>query len=218
MLIQKDILISVSQMMESKFQTFLSFIKVFHLLIHLNFRYIITCGNDGDIRVWTGIDDDEPESYCVGESAYSIVQKKDYVYVCTDDSKVLMLKYPSCERDGLLTRFTAPTTQIAVAKDKDILACASEDFSVKILNLPQDTNATTFNELHGPAVSLAISSNGKLVAVSSGDGKMYVWNLETKTLAKTIDCVPYTNSFATTKLLCRYNLPKYFKLDFKFGC
>lgn len=125
------------------------------------------------------------------------------MYVCTDDSKVLMLKYPSCERDGLLTRFTAPATHIGVAKDKSLLACVSEDFSVKVLNLPQDTNTLSFSELTGPALSLAIASNGKLLAVSSGDGKMYIWNLENKSLEKTIDCVPYTNSFATTRLFCK---------------
>lgn len=119
-----------------------------------------------------------------------------------------MLKYPSCERDGLLTRFTAPATHIAVAKNKDLLACVSEDFTVKVLNLPQDTAAITFNELHGPGISLSLSSSGKILAVSSGDGKMYLWNLETQSLTKTIDCVPYTNSFATTKLFC-----KYFKID-----
>lgn len=165
---------------------------------------MITCGRDGDIRVWAGIDDDEPESFCVGESAFSVVQKKDYVYVCTDDNKVLILKYPGYERDGLLVRFTAPATHVAVAKDKDVLACVSEDMSVKVLNLPQDTNATTFQELTGPGLSLAISNNGNLLAVSSGDGNLYIWNLESKSLEKTIDCVPHTSSFSTTKLLCKF--------------
>lgn len=156
--------------------------------------------------MWAGIEDDEPESYCVGEGAFSVVQKCDFLYVCTDDSKVLILKYPSCERDGLLTRFSAPATHITVAKDKPVLACISEDFSVKVLNLPQDVNTTTFTELQGPALSAAISPNGKYLAVASGDGKIYIWNLDTKELSKTIDCVPYSNNFTSTNILCEYIL------------
>lgn len=167
-------------------------------------RHIITCGTDGDIRVWTTFEDNDPESYCVGERACSVVQKESSIYVCTDDCKVLILKYPGCERDGVLTRFTASINHVTVAKNKSVVACASEDFSVTAFNLSKNLNPITFNELQGPALSVTLSNDGDLLTVSSGDGKMYIWNLQTKSLVKTIDCVPYVNNFTTASILCKF--------------
>lgn len=38
----------------------------------VDFSHIITCGSDGDVRIWNGIDDDEPTSHRVGERAHAI--------------------------------------------------------------------------------------------------------------------------------------------------
>lgn len=35
-------------------------------------KYILTCGSDGDIRVWQGLDDDDPQSIDVGESTAAL--------------------------------------------------------------------------------------------------------------------------------------------------
>jgi hypothetical protein len=39
------------------------------------FRYILTCGIDGDVRIWAGLEDDDPSSHCVGEQAFTVVHK-----------------------------------------------------------------------------------------------------------------------------------------------
>lgn len=70
--------------------------------------------------MWVDIEDAEPESFCVGESAFSVSQKGENIYVCRDDGRVTMLKYPDGERNGTLTRFTAPATHITVAKDEPV--------------------------------------------------------------------------------------------------
>ena len=36
------------------------------------FRYILTCGSDGDVRVWDGVDDDNAISHRCGDKAYSV--------------------------------------------------------------------------------------------------------------------------------------------------
>lgn len=35
-------------------------------------RCIVTCGSDGDVRIWESLDDDDPKSVNVGEKAYSV--------------------------------------------------------------------------------------------------------------------------------------------------
>ena len=35
-------------------------------VVHL-YRYLITCGSDGDVRVYDGFDDDDPLSFTAGE-------------------------------------------------------------------------------------------------------------------------------------------------------
>lgn len=81
---------------------------------------MITCGIDGDIRIWAGIEDTDPESYCVGEGAFGVAQKGDDIYVGRDDGRVIIVKFPEGERSGFLTRFTAAATHIAVAKNESV--------------------------------------------------------------------------------------------------
>lgn len=35
----------------------------------------MTCGSDGDVRIWENLDDDDPKSINVGEKAYSCALK-----------------------------------------------------------------------------------------------------------------------------------------------
>lgn len=37
--------------------------------------FIVTCGSDGDVRIWENLDDDDPKSINVGEKAYSCALK-----------------------------------------------------------------------------------------------------------------------------------------------
>lgn len=44
-------------------------------LLHVFISYIITCGSEGDVRIWNGIEDDDPKAVCVGEKAFAVAQK-----------------------------------------------------------------------------------------------------------------------------------------------
>lgn len=35
----------------------------------------MTCGADGDVRIWDGLDDDDPKFITVGEKVYSLALK-----------------------------------------------------------------------------------------------------------------------------------------------
>lgn len=37
--------------------------------------FFVTCGNDGDVRIWEGLDDDDPKFITVGEKVYSLALK-----------------------------------------------------------------------------------------------------------------------------------------------
>lgn len=44
----------------------------------------MTCGSDGDVRIWEDLDDDDPKSINVGEKAYSCALKVLNTIIATD--------------------------------------------------------------------------------------------------------------------------------------
>lgn len=86
----------------------------------LSFRKILTCGSDGDVRVWTGFNDVDPLQTCVGEWALCVRQRDKHIYVATDNNDVQLVTFPECERDGILVRFTAHASHIALAEHHDV--------------------------------------------------------------------------------------------------
>lgn len=45
----------------------------------------MTCGSDGDVRIWEDLDDDDPKSINVGEKAYSCTLKVLKTITATDE-------------------------------------------------------------------------------------------------------------------------------------
>lgn len=45
-------------------------------------RYILTCGTDGDVRIWEGIEDDDAVSHRVGDRAFAIAFKVSVCHCC----------------------------------------------------------------------------------------------------------------------------------------
>ncbi|RZC41194.1 WD repeat and HMG-box DNA-binding protein 1 [Asbolus verrucosus] len=162
----------------------------------------ITCGADGDIRIWSTEESEDPIHNCIGEWALSVRQKGNNLYVTTGSNDIQILIYPQGERNGVLNRFVAPINHIAISKNSEHIALAGEDMEVKLIDLESDEKKVTiFDGLTGPCLSTAL--NSKFLAASSGDGKLRIWNIERKELVKEIDCFPKTNSFANAKSMCR---------------
>lgn len=78
--IQQGIPIVVILRMESEFRYF----SEISVITHTFFSRIITSGSDGDIRIWQGIDDDDPNSECIGEFVNCIVHYPDRILASTD--------------------------------------------------------------------------------------------------------------------------------------
>lgn len=83
-------------------------------------RKLVTCGTDGDIRVWSGFEDVDPVQTCVGEWALCVRQKGCLLFVATDNNDVQKMTFPDAERDGLLVRFTCHVTHMALTKAHDV--------------------------------------------------------------------------------------------------
>ncbi|KAL1505330.1 hypothetical protein ABEB36_004921 [Hypothenemus hampei] len=166
-------------------------------------EYFITCGSDGDIRVWSVKEGEDPKHTCIGEWALSIQQKQDKIYVSTNNNEVQILTFPDGERDGILARATDPFNQIALCRHKNIAALAGEGMSVTVMDLSNCSVKTSFQDLAGPCLSVAVCPKASKVAASSGDGKLRVWDLNSNLLIKEFECFPKVNSFANAKNLCR---------------
>lgn len=166
-------------------------------------RQIISCGSDGDIRIWRGFSDNDPTTTCAGsEWARSIKQIGDYVYCSTEDSKVQVLTYPDLERSSVLIRPTAPVNQIVASKDNKFVAICSEDMTVKLVNL-ETNEMSNFYGLTGVGLSVSICPKMELLASSSSEGKLRIFKISDQVVLKEVKCNYKTNCFDNAKSLAR---------------
>ncbi|CAH0555298.1 unnamed protein product [Brassicogethes aeneus] len=167
-------------------------------------KKFITCGSDGDIRIWSTEESEDPVHNCIGEWALCVRQKGNKLYVATGSNDIQILTLPDGDRDGVLDRFTAPINHIAISKNGKYIALAAEEMEVKLINMERENKEVlVLDGLMGPCFSVAISPDCKYVAASSGDGKLRIWEIQTQNLVKDIECFPKVNSFANAKILCR---------------
>ncbi|XP_034835904.1 WD repeat and HMG-box DNA-binding protein 1 [Maniola hyperantus] len=165
-------------------------------------RHIITCGHDGDVRIWLDIEDDDPNSHCVGENALAVCFKDSRLYVATDNHAVQAYTFPAFDKDGIITRFTAPVTQIISKPKIEALGCTSENMEAKICSLEGGAPLFVMSEHKGPVLSIAICPHMKYACTASGDGAMRVWDIDTQKVVKEVLCVPKINTFFAAKVLC----------------
>lgn len=79
------------------------------------------------------IEDDDPNSHCVGENALAVCFKDKRLYVATDSHVVQAYTFPAFDKDGIVTRFTAPVTQIKTASKIEV--CFSVLFKISLCRL-----------------------------------------------------------------------------------
>ncbi|KAM7345136.1 chromosome transmission fidelity 4 [Cochliomyia hominivorax] len=157
-----------------------------------NGEFILTCGSDGDIRKWRGIDDDDPSSNCLGEYIICVALKDDKLLASTDRNTVQSYTFPDMDIDGTLMRFTAPVVSIKVRDD--CVAAGSEDTKIKVIK--GEKEPIELEGHTGPVFALDIHPKSTLLASFGGDGIIKIWDLNEYKEIKTITTkVAKSNSF-----------------------
>ncbi|XP_045610408.1 WD repeat and HMG-box DNA-binding protein 1 [Procambarus clarkii] len=165
-------------------------------------RYMITCGADGEVRVFEGLDDDDCKTYVVAECASAVAYRNGCFLVGTDCNWVQAYTMDEGAPSGIITRFTAPPTHIVVSKDGKLVACAGSDMTIRV-HEPVEYKDTVFSGHQAPVLSVAIDPKGEYLASSSCDGSVRVWDLKTKSVVVSWNLLPKTNNLSTSKTLCR---------------
>uniref|UniRef100_A0A8D8RZF4 WD repeat and HMG-box DNA-binding protein 1 n=1 Tax=Cacopsylla melanoneura TaxID=428564 RepID=A0A8D8RZF4_9HEMI len=170
-------------------------------------KNLVTCGSEGDIRIWHGFEDDDPTEKCVGEKAFAVAQVDDKLYVGTDHNNVQAFSFPDAELDRICTRFTAPVTCISIVKDW--LVAGSSDMKVHAFNLSSGAEKVISSH-NGPILEVALDPRLEYLATSCCDGIVRIFNMESVVnssesapIQSWTEFIPKSNDFETSPVLCR---------------
>ncbi|XP_060913030.1 WD repeat and HMG-box DNA-binding protein 1 [Labrus mixtus] len=166
-------------------------------------KYIVTCGSDGDVRIWEGMDDDDPKFITVGEKAYSLALKKGKLVTASSNNTVQIHTFPDGDPDGILTRFTTNATHVAFNSSGSRVAAGSSDFMVKVVEVSDSSQQKTLRGHEAPVLSVTLDPKDEFLASASCDGSVVVWNIEQQTQLISWPLLQKTNDVSNAKSLCR---------------
>ncbi|XP_029284624.1 WD repeat and HMG-box DNA-binding protein 1 isoform X1 [Cottoperca gobio] len=166
-------------------------------------KFIVTCGNDGDVRIWEGLDDDDPKFITVGEKAYSLALKKNKLVTASSNNTVQIHTFPDGEPDGILTRFTTNATHVTFNSSGSRVAAGSSDFMVKVVEVSDSSQQKTLRGHEAPVLSVSFDPKDDFLASASCDGSVVVWNIEEQSQLISWPLLQKTNDVSNAKSLCR---------------
>uniref|UniRef100_A0A3Q0T1J3 WD repeat and HMG-box DNA-binding protein 1 n=1 Tax=Amphilophus citrinellus TaxID=61819 RepID=A0A3Q0T1J3_AMPCI len=166
-------------------------------------RFIVTCGNDGDVRIWESLDDDDPKFITVGEKAYSLALKNGKLVTASSNNTVQIHTFPDGDPDGILTRFTTNATHVAFNSSGSRVAAGSSDFMVKVVEVSDSSQQKTLRGHEAPVLSVTFDPKDDFLASASCDGSVVVWNIEEQTQVISWPLLQKTNDVSNAKSLCR---------------
>ncbi|XP_071476243.1 WD repeat and HMG-box DNA-binding protein 1-like [Diadema antillarum] len=165
-------------------------------------KFILTCGTDGDVRVWQGLDDDDPQTIDVGETSAALALSKGRLYIASDTNTVQAYTFPEGQYDGIISRFTAPVTHISFSSNCKKLAAGASDFNIKVTDI-DDSSQKVLEGHTAPVISVAVDPMLDYVASSSCDGTMKIWSLAEGSWEKSAVLIPKCSDVSLSKTLCR---------------
>ncbi|XP_008298066.1 WD repeat and HMG-box DNA-binding protein 1 [Stegastes partitus] len=166
-------------------------------------KFIVTCGNDGDVRIWESLDDDDPKFITVGEKAYSLALRNGKLVTASSNNTVQMHTFPDGDPDGILTRFTTNATHVTFNSSGSRVAAGSSDFMVKVVEVSDSSQQKTLRGHEAPVLSVAFDPKDDFLASASCDGSVVVWNIEEQTQVISWPLLQKTNDVSNAKSLCR---------------
>ncbi|KAG7267418.1 hypothetical protein CRUP_012519 [Coryphaenoides rupestris] len=106
-------------------------------------KFIVTCGSDGDVRIWESLDDDDPRSINKGK-----------LVTAASNNTVQIHTFPDGDPDGILTRFTTNATHVAFNHSGSRVAAGSSDFMVKVVEVADSSQQKTLRGHDAPVLSV----------------------------------------------------------------
>ncbi|KAM6180969.1 WD repeat and HMG-box DNA-binding protein 1 [Erethizon dorsatum] len=164
---------------------------------------IVTCGSDGDVRIWEDLDDDDPKSISVGEKAYSCALKNGRLVTAVSNNTVQVHTFPEGAPDGILTRFTTNANHVVFNRDGTKIAAGSGDFLIKIVDVMDSSQQKTFRGHDAPVLSVSFDPKDVFVASASCDGSVRVWHISDQTCAVSWPLLQKCNDVINAKSICR---------------
>ncbi|XP_074069549.1 WD repeat and HMG-box DNA-binding protein 1 isoform X1 [Macrotis lagotis] len=164
---------------------------------------IITCGSDGDVRIWKDLDDDDPKSINVGDRAYSCALKKGKLVTSVSNNTIQIHTFPDGAPDGILTRFTTIANHVVFNRDGTKIAAGSGDFMVKIVDVMDSSQQKTFRGHDAPVLSVSFDPKDIFLASASCDGSIKVWQISDQTCAISWPLLQKCNDVMNAKSICR---------------
>ncbi|XP_050753369.1 WD repeat and HMG-box DNA-binding protein 1 [Gymnogyps californianus] len=164
---------------------------------------IVTCGSDGDVRIWENLDDDDPKSFNVGEKAYSCALKNGRLITAASNNTVQIHTFPEGAPDGILTRFTMNANHVVFNSDGTKIAAGSSDFMVKVVEVTDSSKQKTFRGHDAPVLSLSFDPRDVYLASASCDGSVRVWKIADQTCTTSWPLLQKCNDVINAKSICR---------------
>nr|XP_060475702.1 WD repeat and HMG-box DNA-binding protein 1 [Panthera onca] len=164
---------------------------------------IVTCGSDGDVRIWEDLDDDDPKSINVGEKAYSCALKNGKLVTAVSNNTIQVHTFPEGVPDGILTRFTTNANHVVFNGDGVKIAAGSSDFLVKVVDVMDCSQQKTFRGHDAPILSLSFDPKDIFLASASCDGSVKVWQISDQTCAISWPLLQKCNDVINAKSICR---------------
>uniref|UniRef100_A0A673G1L4 WD repeat and HMG-box DNA-binding protein 1 n=1 Tax=Sinocyclocheilus rhinocerous TaxID=307959 RepID=A0A673G1L4_9TELE len=166
-------------------------------------KCIVTCGSDGDVRIWESLDDDDPKSINVGEKVYSVALKNGKLVTAVSNNTVQIHTFPEGDPDGILTRFTTNANHVTFNNSGSRVAAGSSDFIVKIVEVVDSSQQKTLRGHDAPVLSVALDTSDEFLASSSCDGSVTVWSIESQTQVAQWKILQKSSDVSNAKSLCR---------------
>ncbi|NXH13650.1 WDHD1 protein, partial [Bucco capensis] len=164
---------------------------------------IVTCGSDGDVRIWANLDDDDPKSINVGEKAYSCALKNGRLITAVSNNTVQIHTFPEGAPDGILTRFTMNANHVIFNSDGTKIAAGSSDFMIKVVEVTDSSKQKTFRGHDAPVLSLSFDPKDVYLASASCDGSVRVWKIADQTCMTSWPLLQKCNDVVNAKSICR---------------
>jgi chromosome transmission fidelity protein 4 len=159
----------------------------------------LTCGEDGDVRIWQGFDDIDSVSVSIGEKCTCVVQKQSKFYTSNELNEIRKYDFNSHEFEDLIATFTLPVTTMAINKSNTHMVCGSADFEIRLIDL-STLKYTSFTGHAAPILHICIDPLEKYFLSSSCDGSIRIWSIKNLNLVKTLPNMhEKSNDLSTTK-------------------